>query len=240
MFILNNLNIRIMRKILYTLLFVLPLGFAGCTLHPEARFFPDSYEVYIGEEVWFTNESYNAVEYEWDFGDGTWTDVENPIHSFSASGSYEVVLTAFSRKDLRDEYSVTISVITPTILEIEVLEWDQEYPVPNANVRLYSTLNDWDDETNMVIEGNTNINGKVVFYDLGQFIYYADVWETNHNNWDLRGYQNDEYLRTQQLVANEINYFIAWVDYVPAKKGTNSERGDRTMVIRKLERVPKK
>jgi hypothetical protein len=232
-------NIRIMKKLLYTLLILIPFGFTSCTLTPVADFYVDDLEVYIGEEVWFTNDSYNAVEYDWDFGDGTWTNVENPIHTFNASGNYEVVLTAYSRKGLSDEASITISVLTPTILEIQVLEWEDEYPVPNANVRLYPTLNDWDNETNMVVEGNTNSNGKVVFYDLGEFIYYVDVWETNHNNFDLRDYQNAEYLRTQQLVPNEINYFIAWVDYVPAKKSTDNER-DRSMVIKKLERVPKK
>lgn len=228
-----------MKKLLYTLLILIPFGFTACTLTPSADFFVDDTEVYIGEEVWFTNDSYNAVDYEWDFGDGTWSDVENPIHTYNASGSYEVVLTAFSRKGLSDEAAITISVLTPTILEIEVLEWEDEYPVPNANVRLYPTLNDWDNEEHMVVEGNTNSNGKVVFYSLGEFIYYADVWETNHNNWDLRDYQNADYLRTQQLVPNEINYFIAWVDYVPSTKGTNNER-DRSMVIKKLERVSKK
>lgn len=108
-----------------------------------------------------------------------------------------------------------------------------------ANVRLYPTLTDWDNETNMVIEGNTNSNGKVVFYGLGEFVYFADVWEQDHNNFDLRGYENDAYLRTQQLVRNEINYFIAWVDYVGGKKGLSGER-DRSMVIKKLERVSKK
>lgn len=228
-----------MRKLFYTLLLIIPLGFTACTLRPVADFYVDEQVVYIGEEVWFTNESYNATDFEWDFGDGTWTDVANPIHAFNASGTYEVVLTAYSRKGVTDQAAITITVLTPTILEIEVLEWEQEYAVDNANVRLYPTLLDWDEETNMVIEGNTNSNGKVVFFDLEQTQYYVDVWETNHNNFDLRGYENDAYLRTPLLVPNEINYFIAWVDYVGGKKGTNNER-DRTMVIKKLERVPKK
>ncbi len=139
-----------MKKLLYTLLILIPFGFTACTLTPVADFYVDDTEVYIGEEVWFTNDSYNAVDYEWDFGDGTWTDAENPIHTFNASGTYEVVLTAFSRKGRSDEAAITISVLTPTILEIEVLEWEDEYPVPNANVRLYPTLNDWDHESNMV------------------------------------------------------------------------------------------
>ena len=225
-------------KRFYYILILLPLIFTAREVRPDAFFFVDKVEVYIGEEVYFTNDSYNATEYEWDFGDGTYSNAVNPIHAYAASGSYQVKLTAYSRTGEIDEAYATISVLTPTMLEIEVLEWVDEYPVPGANVRLYPTLNDWDNETNMIVEGNTNNNGKVVFTGLGQFVYYVDVWEQNHNNFDLRGYMNDEYLRTQQLVANEINYFIAWVDYVPSAKGDTDR--DRTMVIRKLERKPKK
>lgn len=228
-----------MRKLFYTLLFLIPLGFTSCTLRPVADFYVDEQVVYIGEQVWFTNESYNARDYDWDFGDGTWTDVENPIHTYNASGTYEVVLTAFSRNGITDEAAITITVLTPTILEIQVYDWDTEEPIlEEANVRLYPTLTDWDNETNMVIEGNTK-NTKVVFWDLEQTNYFVDVWAPNYNNWDLRGYDNDYYLNTQLLTPNEINYFIAWVDNVSSKDGADNSR-DRDLVIRKLERVPKK
>jgi hypothetical protein len=88
----------------------------------------------------------------------------------------------------------------------------------------------------MEVEGNTNSNGKVQFFDLGPWVYYVDVWEQNHNNWDLRGYMNDQYIRIPQIVENEVNTYIAWVDYLPSKNGDR----DRTMVIRKIERKPKR
>ncbi len=226
-----------MKKLLYTLLILIPFGFTACTLTPVAEFYVDDTEVYIGEEVWFTNDSYNAVEYDWDFGDGTWTDVENPVHTFNASGTYEVVLTAYNRNGRADEAAITISVLTPTILEIEVLEWNDEYPVSGATVTLFNTLNDWYDFTNAIVPtGLTNRNGKVVFYGLGEFVYYVDVTEANHDNLDFYGFENNNYLRTQQLVPNEINQFIAWVDYVGTKGDDTRKRG----VIRKIERVPKK
>lgn len=228
-----------MKKIFYTLLILIPLGFTACTLRPHADFYVDDTVVYIGEEVWFTNESYNAVDYDWDFGDGTWTDDLDVVHTYNASGIYEVVLTAYSRSGVSSEASVTITVLTPTILEIEVVDWDfEDISVAGANVRLYPTLRDWDDQTNMVIEGNTNANGKVVFFDLEQTYYYVDVWAPDYNNFAIRE-EATEYIITQDLVPNEINYFIAYADFVTTKKGTRNER-DRSVVILKPNRVPKK
>ncbi|MBN1387385.1 MAG: PKD domain-containing protein [Bacteroidales bacterium] len=224
-----------MRKIFY-ILFLLPVILSSCEIYPDAFFFTDRVQAYIGEDVYFTNESYNAIDFEWDFGDGYISNAVNPVHSYSASGTYEVILTAYSRTGSIDRAYQTITVVSNTILEIEVLEWYDEYPVPGANVRLYPTLNDWDNETNMVAEGNTNSNGKVIFYDLGPYVYYVDVWEEHHNNFDLRGYMNDAYIRINQLIPNEVNTYIAYVDYVDKKGGT--ER-DRSLVIKKLERKPK-
>lgn len=223
-----------MKKIFYILL--IPVFITSCEVYPDAFFYTDKVEVNIGEDVNFTNDSYNAVDFEWDFGDGWESNSVHPVHSFSASGTFDVCLTAYSKSGNVDKAYQTITVLSPTILEIEVLEWELEYAVAGANVRLYPTLADWDAETNMQSEGNTSQNGKVMFYDLGSYVYYVDVWEDHHNNFDLRGYENDNYIRINQLVPNQVNTYIAWVDYV-AKKG--GDERDRTMVIRKLERKSK-
>ncbi|MFP4489695.1 MAG: PKD domain-containing protein [Bacteroidales bacterium] len=225
-----------MRKLLYILM-IFPVIFTSCEVHPDAFFYTDKVEAYIGEDIVFTNDSYNAVEFEWDFGDGYTSGAYNPVHSYSASGTYEVSLTAISKTGAVDRAYQTVSIVSPTILEIEVLEWHDEYPVAGANVRLYPSLSDWDAETRLEAEGNTNSNGKVVFYGLGPYVYYVDVWEENHNNFDLRGYMNDDYIRINQLIPNEVNTYIAWVDYVENKGG---DERDRSMVIRKIERKPKK
>ncbi len=45
-------------------------------------------------KVSFTNTSTDAVSYSWNFGDGTTSTEANPTHTYSESGSYNVVLTA--------------------------------------------------------------------------------------------------------------------------------------------------
>ena len=45
-------------------------------------------------QVTFTNASSNATTYLWDFGDGTTSTVENPVHTYSSQNQYTVTLTA--------------------------------------------------------------------------------------------------------------------------------------------------
>lgn len=45
-----------------------------------------------GLEVTFTNNSLNATTYSWDFGDGATSTEMNPVHTYAAAGTYDVVL----------------------------------------------------------------------------------------------------------------------------------------------------
>jgi PKD repeat protein len=46
--------------------------------------------------VSFTNISTNALTYKWDFGDGLTSTATNPTHTYTASGTYPVSLTAYN------------------------------------------------------------------------------------------------------------------------------------------------
>jgi PKD repeat protein len=228
-----TLNYNKTMKKYYYILIIFSLAITSCEITPNAFFYSDKVNVQIGEKVFFTNDSYNADEFEWDFGDGTYSSAVNPVHTYNSSGTFEVILTAYARMGNSDKAYQTIDVVIPTTLEIEVLEYYDKYPVKNASVILYSTLRDWDAETNMILEGFTNSSGKVVFTNMDVDDYFVDVWESNHNNYTLRD-EDVSFIRTQKLLPNEINRFVAWVDYVSASKGDSSR--DRTMKIRKLER----
>lgn len=221
-----------MKKIVYISL-ILPLILLSCEEAPMAFFTVDPGDPVVGEDVWFINSSENATSFEWDFGDGYISNEANPIHRFTSNATYTVILKARSDNGLISEASVTLDVKIPTLLEIEVLEYYEEYPVGGASVRLYPSLNDWDGETNLVNEGFTDGDGIVVFSDLDYIVYYTDVWEEYHDNYALRD-EDVGFIRTPEIIPNKINRFIAYVDYVDHGKGV--ARHDRTMVIKKLER----
>ncbi len=227
----------VMKRILISTAAAAMIMLSSCDTQPEAYFFTDKIKAEIGEDVLFFNGSYNATDYEWDFGDGTWSDAYEPVHSYNASGIFTVVLSAYSRNGNVDRSYMDIEVLSPTMLEVEVLEWYQEYPVANASVRLYPTLTDWDNETNMVVEGFTNSSGKVVFTNLQPRVYYVDVWQESHNNFAFR---DDpayiQYIYTDPLLKNELNQFIAWVDYTGTK---GVAMRDRSQVLIIKSRSPK-
>jgi PKD repeat protein len=44
--------------------------------------------------VEFNNTSTNSIEWDWNFGDGTTSDNRNPVHFYTAPGTYTVTLAA--------------------------------------------------------------------------------------------------------------------------------------------------
>jgi PKD repeat protein len=221
-----------MKKILYLSL-ILSLGLFSCKLSPRAHFTTDTPEPEVGQNVYFDNGSKNADSYEWDFGDGFVSNEVNPVHIFSGSGTFDVTLTATSSSGLTDIASMTINVMIPTLLEIEVLDYFHQYVIPNASVRLYPTLTDWNSETNMESEGYTDADGEIVFSDLGPYVYYVDVWEKSYDNYTLK-LEDVSYIRTDEIIPHKINRFTAWVDSVDHGKGML--RGDRNLFIRDIVR----
>lgn len=223
-----------MKRIIYlSLLFSSVL--LSCEKIPEAHFHTDTINPEVGQSVEFISDSKHATSFEWDFGDGYSSNDVNPIHIYTGTGPVTVTLKAFSKGGLSDESTLDLEVMIPTLLEIEVLEYDYEYIVPNADVWLYTSIYDWDKHNNNFISvGRTDLNGFVVFSGIDPFVYYVDVYEKNYDNQKLR--EGDiNYVRTSEIVPNQINRFTAWVDYYPSK-GSGDRSTPRSLIIKKLER----
>jgi PKD repeat protein len=69
---------------------------------PIADFSIGSEFICINQLVSFQNESENALEYQWLFGDGNQSSEENPVHKYEEPGTYNVSLTARSLSDCQD------------------------------------------------------------------------------------------------------------------------------------------
>lgn len=61
------------------------------TVH--ADFTSDRNTIYAESSINFTDASYKATSWEWDFGDGGVSTDENPSHTYKRAGKYEVTLT---------------------------------------------------------------------------------------------------------------------------------------------------
>jgi gliding motility-associated-like protein len=60
---------------------------------PLAGFTADTLQGCSPLTVRFSDESIEAKQYKWDFGDGTTSNIRNPMHTFQLPGNYEVILT---------------------------------------------------------------------------------------------------------------------------------------------------
>src|SRR5664280_1270451 len=202
---------------------------------PNASFSVDITNPEVGQTVYFNNNSQNGDKYEWDFGDGYGSSDINPTHFFTATGGYDVTLTVTSRNGSTDKSSLTINVMVPTLLEIQVREWTPDgngIVVPDASIILYPTLPDWNAQTNSVMEAFTDADGIAVFSSLDPFVYYVDVWEATHDNYQLAS-EDVGFIRTPEVLTHNITTFVAYVDIVNHASGVNK---NRNMVIKKIGR----
>jgi hypothetical protein len=199
------------------LLAVLVIIISGCesVMEPQADFEVSKNPVGTYEEVKFFNSSNQAIEYEWDFGDGYITSEYEPVHYYSKPGTYNVKLSAFNHGVVDYAY-ITVDVIAPpTILNIQVLETSSKLPVSGASILVYPTYTDWLNETNSVKEIFTDNRGVAIIEGLEPNYYYLDVLEQNHNNYALAR-ENINNIKTPYLLNEAITYYTAWVDYVPS------------------------
>ena len=80
-------------------------------MDPMASFEIGKDSAEMGEEITFTNTSTHAGSYYWDFGDGNFSEEENPVHFFTRDSTYTITLIA-SRGLLHDTTTQTLTIYT--------------------------------------------------------------------------------------------------------------------------------
>jgi len=92
--------------------------FSSCNKEPVASFEFDQNNVKAPATINFTNNSINASEYLWNFGDGNTSTETNPSHEYIKGGDFDVSLKAYG------ENSTNITVSTITILPNMTGHWN--------------------------------------------------------------------------------------------------------------------
>lgn len=113
---------------------------------PVANFTSPGY-VCLNSSICFTNLSTNDDAWEWDFGDGNYSSMEHPCHTYTSPGTYTVTLTA-----TKINYDFEGN---PLCCCTDVITMDVEVdPLPGPNIYWVSTLCEgdsskyWTDATN--------------------------------------------------------------------------------------------
>lgn len=106
---------------------------------PTASFIASS-ELIENDPITFTDESIDAVAWAWDFGDTKTSTLQNPTHTFTDPGLFEVTLTVANTSGCKDTYSQTFYIITG--LEMFTSFPVTIYPNPSQNiVQVNATMN---------------------------------------------------------------------------------------------------
>ncbi|WP_042723262.1 PKD domain-containing protein, partial [Flavobacterium sp. B17] len=90
-----------------------------------------SYQIINVNTVQFTNQSSGATTFQWDFGDGTVSNIENPSHTYN-EGTYDVKLTTNACGQLTTK-NKKINITTLGTTEISKSDF-KIYPVPTKDI----------------------------------------------------------------------------------------------------------
>jgi len=97
---------------------------------PGANFTGTPNFVCPGDEVYFTDLSTEATDWSWDFGDGTFSTEQNPIHTYGDTGYHTVTLIALNNGCTDTITFVNYVYVRPAVAEFEaVLNCDTPYTV---------------------------------------------------------------------------------------------------------------
>ncbi len=114
---------RLSRLLITVIILVLLAAMVpGCSSSPKAKFEADITIGQVPLTVTFSNNSTNADEFQWDFGDGqtatTTTTEESIEHQYTKSGTITVTLTAIKQGDPPETATATLTLtIDPDVLD---------------------------------------------------------------------------------------------------------------------------
>jgi len=167
------------------------VSFKMDTTPPTADFsyYPANPTIY--DIIHFTDSSTGAVSWHWDFGDGTTINVRNPIHKYTKTGNFNIILTVEDDAGNRDSISKKIRVISPTFVNITPC-WQQ------VNVNDTFTVNVTIDPSVGIagVQFDLSFNAsllEVIKVEMGDLFSGYDVFFSNGSIDNVNGKINDMY-----------------------------------------------
>lgn len=141
-------------------------------------------------QVSFVNQSTNATDYLWDFGDGTTSTEPNPIHTYTTPNTYVVTLQV-NRCGIQDVISQTVLVETLGI-PTETIASNNSTIYPNPTSQ------------NIFLKGNVNLlNTRYFIFDaLGKTVK-TGILSTSNQPINLEELSNGFYILKFDSIENQ-------------------------------------
>lgn len=152
-----------LHKLLY-LFAISGIILVSCQKEPEASISADKTEAGVGEVINFKNSTLDGYSFEWDFGDGTSSNIKEPSKTYSDPGNYTVKMRAYSKNGKKSSQAyITISIIVSNQKYIgNYVGYFSSQGQANEPASLQITAGDKADEIKMTFSnGMENINATV-------------------------------------------------------------------------------
>lgn len=142
--------------------------------------------------ILFSNNTYNATSYLWNFGDGNFSTILNPSHSYNFSGTYNVQLIAYNAYG--SDTSLQSIVIANPVVPVAAVCSPTAWPIScNKKEILSFSLNG--------VNSNSTSN---VLYEDHTCTFQAHV---------TRGASYTMVYVVKDQVTNSCGYSCVWIDY---------------------------
>lgn len=131
----------------------------------------------IGAMVDFSDTSYNATNWNWNFGDGDFSSAENPIHIYQLPGTYEVALTVNNDIGCYDTQQKKIIIAPDKKVNTQNPSFDQAFklfPNPNNGRFVIKSNNLINSEVNCTIYNSIGTEMLTKLYNTGNDEYYVN------------------------------------------------------------------
>jgi len=141
---------------------------------PEIKFNWDNSQNDLGHsEFKFVDQSTDAIEWYWDFGDNNYSIAQNPSHTYTENGSYNVKLVGRNRNGCLDTVASQVRILGDHL--------SNKFFAPNAFTPNGDGSND---DFKLVIIGAQSLDFEMSIYDRNGNL----IFETNDVNipWDGR------------------------------------------------------
>ena len=150
---------------------------------------------YGNVDVYFNNNSQGSSAYLWDFGDGTFSTLKDPIHQFNLPGEYTVSLTSYIDSSLlcQDFYSKSIYIETPILLNTE------SKSLTNSSISYFNNSIHFENFNDFKYVSIFDINGKLLIKrNFSKTIFIDSLIKGLY----IVSLESDDYILNQKLIVN--------------------------------------
>jgi PKD repeat protein len=123
----------------------------------------------------FTNTSQNYESILWSFGDGEFSEIENPVHEYIDTGTYTIQLISYSEYSCADTSYSVIRAIIP-VMDVMIMDLETElinnYVETSVMVINSGSLPVYNVDMMLTTGSGNSFTEQIAFIDAGQILNY--------------------------------------------------------------------